>query len=98
MILSTISIGLILEQFMLVVRGDSMGLYEFIKNYNCLKTKMDDSGLDWSIQNKVRSYLVYMEYQRQFHAHDPIVEKLSSKLRNDLTNEGYNSYIGPVFA
>lgn len=29
------------------------------KNYNSLKTCMDDSNVSLSVQNKVRSYLVY---------------------------------------
>lgn len=45
---------------------------------------MDDSAITRQLQNKVRSYLVYIEYERKFHAHEPIVEKLPEKLRNDL--------------
>lgn len=30
MVLSTVSIGMILEQFMMLVRDDSLGMYEFV--------------------------------------------------------------------
>lgn len=59
MVLSTVSLALILEQFMDLVRYDSLGLYDFIKKYNSLKTFMDDSQVSYEIQNRVRSYLVY---------------------------------------
>jgi hypothetical protein len=30
---------------------------------------MDDSQVPYSVQNKVRSYLVYAEYEKKYHAH-----------------------------
>jgi hypothetical protein len=31
---------------------------------------MDDSQVPYSVQNKVRSYLVYAEYEKKYHAHE----------------------------
>jgi hypothetical protein len=30
---------------------------------------MDDSQVSFAVQNKVRSYLVYSEYEKKYHAH-----------------------------
>ena len=88
MILSTISIGMILEQFMMLVRDDSLALYEFMylfsylsKNYNSLKTCMDDALVSLQTQNKVRSYLVYAEYNKKYTAHEAVTSKLTTKLQ-----------------
>ncbi len=67
-----------------LVRYDSLGLYDFMylcekyrKNYNSLKTCMDDSQISYAVQNKVRSYLVYTEYEKKYHAHEEVAEKLT---------------------
>lgn len=33
---------------------------------------MDDSQVPYAIQNKVRSYLVYTEYEKKYHAHEEV--------------------------
>lgn len=31
---------------------------------------MDDSQVTYKVQNRVRSYLVYAEYEKKYHAHE----------------------------
>jgi hypothetical protein len=52
---------------------------------------MIDKNVPAEIQNKVRSYLFYVEYEKNFYSHEPIFNKLTEKLKNDLMYEGYAS-------
>ncbi len=38
---------------------------------------MDDSNISYPTQNKVRSYLVYTQYEKKYHAHEDVAEKLT---------------------
>jgi len=42
---------------------------------------MDDSSISYFVQNRVRSYLVYTQYEKKSHAHEEITEKLTKKLQ-----------------
>ena len=57
---------------------------------------MDDSLVSMATQSKVRSYLVYELHQQKYHAHEPVAEKLTSKLQKDLKYEAYSHLISPV--
>ena len=63
------------------------------KLYNCLKTKMNDSKVSLKTQNRIRSYLVFMEYEKKFHTHEPVISKLSYQLQTSLNYELYSKYL-----
>ena len=51
---------------------------------------MNEKQVPLKIQNRVRSYLVYIEYEKKAKRHTSIMPKLASKLRKIVLFNGYS--------
>ena len=49
------------------------------------------------LQNRARSYLVFIQYQKRFKMQEPIMDKISIKLKKDIMYTGYIDKIKTLF-
>lgn len=104
MVVSTVMVAFLLEEFMIMVEDNRFAIYDIMyegcygrRNYRHLKQLMQEKRVPEGLQLRIRNFIFYSEHYNKFRNPATILGKLTNKMKVDLFYKGYGKHLELVF-